>query len=547
MICILLNAAALSIDHARLSQDVERALTIVNLVFTIIFAIEMLIKLVGLGPKDYVKDRFNVFDAIIVTLGFIEFSIGSSNSSLTALRTARIFRVLKLVRYFESMCKILDVVSRSLSSFGYIALLLLLFCFIYSVLGMQLFGGMWKDKGPDFEKPRNHFDSLHWSFVTVFQILAGEAWNEIMTLYVGEKGAEYALYFVSWVIIGQFILLNLFLAVLLENFSESSDDDEERKRVELFTVSEVVNIWKSGNSTGSGGLPDRSGSPASPLRGSDPERKARVSMQALSKWKQKALKKNISFTEAARRLSVSHGSGPTGSSAMETKEGSGSQLGVTNPLFNKQPKTGKLSMSYPINSVPEEKHKDSGTSEEVVSIQDPNDSFLGLKGGGGGSRSPASDHSSNRSIPRFSESKEKPWAALRRISSATVALKQPSSEKSLPRANSAALPDRDGFAVPDVTSSKPSTWQTKLTAPCRRAHDKLQCGNRMGEGKGCMAKNLFCCPTGSRISKRCRNLVDPNKPLCSCKMRGKTRSVTFDGLVSLALSLAGFSHHRHPL
>lgn len=77
------------------------------------------------------------------------------------------------------------------------------------------------------ELPRNNFDSLLWSFVTVFQILAGEAWNEVMYSVIGVTSPVYILYFISWVVIGQFILLNLFLAVLLDNFSQQEEEEEE--------------------------------------------------------------------------------------------------------------------------------------------------------------------------------------------------------------------------------------------------------------------------------------------------------------------------------
>ena len=89
---------------------------------------------------------------------------------------------------------------------SYIAALLLLFCFIYSVLGMQLFGGSMHIDGV---LPRNNFDTLHWAFISVFQILSGEAWNEIMYIGVNAGGWGTALFFISWVIIGQFILLNV--------------------------------------------------------------------------------------------------------------------------------------------------------------------------------------------------------------------------------------------------------------------------------------------------------------------------------------------------
>lgn len=152
---------------------------------------------------------------------------------------------------------------RGLVPRSYIAALLLLFCFIYSVLGMQLFGGSMEIDGV---LPRNNFDTLHWAFISVFQILSGEAWNEIMYIGVNAGGWGTALFFISWVIIGQYILLNvrapsphllrrsptpahhhtsvlafvlsspavqLFLAVLLDNFSNWEEEEAEVREAML--------------------------------------------------------------------------------------------------------------------------------------------------------------------------------------------------------------------------------------------------------------------------------------------------------------------------
>ena len=85
------------------------------------------------------------------------------------------------------------------------------------------------------EVPRNNFESLTNAFVTVFQVLAGEAWNSIMDDVVGAGGPMATLYFVSWVVLGQFMLLNLFLAVLLDGFGGAAvtEDLEEARQNEV--------------------------------------------------------------------------------------------------------------------------------------------------------------------------------------------------------------------------------------------------------------------------------------------------------------------------
>jgi len=122
------------------------------------------------------------------------------------------------------------------------AVLLLLFMFIFALVGMQLFANKLcfdpetgrpaeqvapdvfaEDPGicPDpFERPRSHFDDLLWAFVTVFQVLTGENWNTVMYDCIRGTSWAAAVYFLALIIMGDFIVLNLFLAILLGSFDD---------------------------------------------------------------------------------------------------------------------------------------------------------------------------------------------------------------------------------------------------------------------------------------------------------------------------------------
>lgn len=238
MFCIIANTVVLAMEHHGMDEETAVMLDEANFVFSIIFAAEAGLKLLGLGVRGYFSDRFNLFDFTLVVLSFGEMLIGGSNSSsLGAFRAIRIVRVFKLLRFMSSMMHIVNAVSRSINSFSYIALLLLLFGFIFSVLGMQIFAGT---LGSGDALPRSNFDSLHWSFVTVFQVLAGDGWNDVMYTTAQRAGTPSIAYFISWVIIGQFLLLNLFLAVLLDAFQQGNQnlqrshrDDSSRTRREF--------------------------------------------------------------------------------------------------------------------------------------------------------------------------------------------------------------------------------------------------------------------------------------------------------------------------
>ena len=120
---------------------------------------------------------------------------------------------------------IIGVISRSFDSFMYIAMLLFVCVFIFSLLGKTLFG----DKFNFDPKPRGNFDSFNISFVTVFQVLTMENWQLVaFDAMRGEMGKWVpAAFFIVWIFIGNFILLNLFLAILLDAFLVEDDDLDE--------------------------------------------------------------------------------------------------------------------------------------------------------------------------------------------------------------------------------------------------------------------------------------------------------------------------------
>ena len=124
--------------------------------------------------------------------------------------------------------------ARSYKSFIYITALMFLFVFIFMLLGMNIYGGKF---GTGDEVPRGNFDSPAIAFITVFQILTMENWQSVMFDSMSSDQNKYltAVYYVAWIFLGNFILLNLFLAILLDSFlSEENDDDsgddEERIR-----------------------------------------------------------------------------------------------------------------------------------------------------------------------------------------------------------------------------------------------------------------------------------------------------------------------------
>jgi hypothetical protein len=147
-LCVVINTIVLAMDRYQIDPDEEQVLKDMNLTFTIIFAIEMGLKLLGLGLKGYIRDPMNYIDGFVVALSMVEIIfLSGTTSALSAFRTIRIFRtfrvlrVARLFRYLKQMARIIKIISTSISDFVYLALLLLLFILIFALLGMQIFGG----------------------------------------------------------------------------------------------------------------------------------------------------------------------------------------------------------------------------------------------------------------------------------------------------------------------------------------------------------------------------------------------------------------------
>ena len=116
--------------------------------------------------------------------------------------------------------------------FVLITILMFVFIFIYTLLGRQIFQGKY-NFGPDEELPRANFESFSVAFITVFQVLTMENWQQVLftSMRASENNMIFktitAIYYISWIFIGNFILLNLFLAILIDAFAEEDADLEE--------------------------------------------------------------------------------------------------------------------------------------------------------------------------------------------------------------------------------------------------------------------------------------------------------------------------------
>lgn len=171
---VLLNTVVMAMERYNMPDEEVILLEKINQIFTWLFIFEMTSKLIAIGIEKYLADRMNWLDGAVVCISIMEIlleSMLSAGGGLSAfktirvLRTFRILRVARLLRALESMQVIIAVIQKSAGSFMYITMLLFVFIFIFTLLGMQLFGGRF-----DFPDgiPRGNYDTFNIALVTVF-------------------------------------------------------------------------------------------------------------------------------------------------------------------------------------------------------------------------------------------------------------------------------------------------------------------------------------------------------------------------------------------
>ncbi|XP_055008579.1 voltage-dependent T-type calcium channel subunit alpha-1I [Boleophthalmus pectinirostris] len=235
MIAILVNTLSMGIEYHEQPEELTDVLEISNIVFTSMFVLEMGFMLLAFGLFGYIKNPYNIFDSIIVIISVWEI-IGQSDGGLSVLRTFRLLRVLKLVRFLPALRRQLVVLMKTMDNVATFCMLLMLFIFTFSILGMHLFGckfGQRTDNG-DTIPDRKNFDSLLWAIVTVFQILTQEDWNVVLYNGMASTSSWAALYFVALMTFGNYVLFNLLVAILVEGFqaegdANRSESDDEGK------------------------------------------------------------------------------------------------------------------------------------------------------------------------------------------------------------------------------------------------------------------------------------------------------------------------------
>lgn len=198
MTIIVLNTLMLAFERYPEPPETQvKVFSYFNIAFTVIFSMEVIIKMVAFSIRGFIRDKFNIFDALVVLVSIIELTIsgGGSGSGLSALRAVRLFRIFKIFRAGD-LRVLMDSIGLTVLGMGNYTVLLLLFVYLYALLGMQFFAGKFKfgDDGlydENGQVPRDNFDTIWESFITITTIMIGDNWNLVMYYGMLSEGTVY--------------------------------------------------------------------------------------------------------------------------------------------------------------------------------------------------------------------------------------------------------------------------------------------------------------------------------------------------------------------
>ncbi|XP_025409766.1 sodium channel protein 60E-like isoform X2 [Sipha flava] len=221
MACIICNTIVLAIEHHGMSQYVRNILDVGNKVFTTIFTVECLFKLIALS-NEFFNCGWNIFDMIIVTASLLDLSFEMIDG-LSVLRCLRLLRVLKLAQSWTTMKVLLSIIISTIGALGNLTFVLIIIIYIFAVIGMQLFSKEYMPEKFDPDPvPRWNFSDFFHSFMMIFRILCGEWIEPLWDCMKAEEKEGFGICFAIFLpalVMGNFMVLNLFLALLLNSFN----------------------------------------------------------------------------------------------------------------------------------------------------------------------------------------------------------------------------------------------------------------------------------------------------------------------------------------
>ena len=209
---ILFNAALLGLGTSpAIERDYGDRLHLANNVILGIFIVEALLKMLARWPRPlrYFRDGWNIFDFTVVVLALIP----TTGEFAIVTRLFRLLRVVRLISTIKDLRLIVAALVRSIPSVGHVTILMSIVVYIYAIMGYHLFHQ---------HDPENWRD-LGTSLLTLFNILTLEGWTDVMDAAMTVYPWAWV-YFISFVVVGTFVVINMFIAIIINNLDEAKVD-----------------------------------------------------------------------------------------------------------------------------------------------------------------------------------------------------------------------------------------------------------------------------------------------------------------------------------
>uniref|UniRef100_A0A096ME86 Voltage-dependent N-type calcium channel subunit alpha n=1 Tax=Poecilia formosa TaxID=48698 RepID=A0A096ME86_POEFO len=240
MTLIALNTVVLMMKFYGAPMVYESMLKYLNIVFTGLFTLECILKIIAFNPLNYLKEPWNVFDFVTVIGSITDILFTEINNKMINLSFLRLFRaarLIKLLRQGYTIRILLWTFVQSFKALPYVCLLIAMLFFIYAIIGMQVFGNIELNEETSINH-HNNFQTFFQALTLLFRSATGEAWHEIMLACLSNRpcdklsgnsgkecGSDFAyFYFVSFIFLCSFLMLNLFVAVIMDNFEYLTRD-----------------------------------------------------------------------------------------------------------------------------------------------------------------------------------------------------------------------------------------------------------------------------------------------------------------------------------
>lgn len=250
-IIILINSLLIGVE----TYVSTPTITLIQKIILGLFTFEIVARFIAADSlKEFFKGGWNIFDLSLVIIGYIPENLVANASMLMALRVLRVFRVLRLLRAAKEIKLMVTVLVRSMSALFYNVLLFVIFVYLFAIIGVSVFRLPDPEqlKGESLEKYEalmeiappapecspDPYGSVHEAMFTLFRALTGEDWTDLRynLIQASERGLVkvgptfITAFHVIWFILSAFLLLNLVVAAIVNNYQMAIGEVEKRKK-----------------------------------------------------------------------------------------------------------------------------------------------------------------------------------------------------------------------------------------------------------------------------------------------------------------------------